>query len=154
MRRTGLRPTSAEVNLGCVRSVDPLAQLRTPGVARLKPSGVHWENIHKGRERHLRQTGNPWSFERDASSTTDSGMRCPGRVELSLTPAIMGFLGSLLDRWLGTCAGLRDRRSSSSRWCYVVWKMFIAVPARTWSARGRAPRPPRPDRRTRPEVPR
>ncbi len=55
------------------------AGLRSPGVAHLKPPGVHWENIHKVPRRHLCQTGNPWSIERDASSTTDSGMRCPGR---------------------------------------------------------------------------
>ncbi len=45
-------------------------------------------------------------------------------VELSLTPAIMGFLGSLLDRWLGTWPVFAIGLFVFTL-LYVIWKMFM-----------------------------
>ena len=45
-------------------------------------------------------------------------------VELSLTPAIMGFLGSLLDRWLGTWPVFAIAFFVFTLG-YVIWKMFM-----------------------------
>jgi len=45
-------------------------------------------------------------------------------IELSLTPAIMGFLGSLLDRWLGTWPVFAIALFVFTL-LYVIWKMFV-----------------------------
>lgn len=45
-------------------------------------------------------------------------------VELALTPAIMGFLGSLLDRWLGTWPVFAIVFFVFTLG-YVIWKMFV-----------------------------
>jgi len=49
-------------------------------------------------------------------------------VELSLTPAIMGFLGSLLDRWLGTWPVFAIAFFVFTL-VYVIWKMFMQYSA-------------------------
>ena len=49
-------------------------------------------------------------------------------VELSLTPAIMGFLGSLLDRWLGTWPVFAIALFVLTL-VYVIWKMFMQYSA-------------------------
>ena len=100
----------------------------------------------KGVEHEPRNPKLTDAFLRERQELNNGGGDAQARAfELALTPAIMGFFGYWLDRWLGTSPAFLVGLVLVTM-AYLMWKFFVRYDAEMRAHEDRLFKPPAPPR--------